>query len=138
MTVTSQCLPGLSQSEKCWKAIVFPGKHLSADCCFSAQHGCANYGRGAKKASASRLQSCLRGKIFWAKNSKREGVTFTMHENITTNGVFRGIDKDVLSVQVQNLKTPAIIYPWAMVRVPDVLIDSSFNLIANCVNLCAN
>ncbi|KAK8749332.1 hypothetical protein OTU49_015799, partial [Cherax quadricarinatus] len=72
---------------------------------------------------ASDPQDCradLRERFLWAVTSLiGKDVTITMHENITTNGVFRGIDKDVLSVQVQNLKTPAIIYPWAMVRVPD-------------------
>ncbi|XP_042224748.1 gem-associated protein 7-like [Homarus americanus] len=77
---------------------------------------------GASKGG-SNPQDCradLRERFLWAVSSLiGRDTTITMHENIDVSGVFRGIDKDVLSCQIQNLVTPAIVYPWAMIRVPD-------------------
>lgn len=64
----------------------------------------------------------LRERFLWAVTSLvGKEATIQMQEDITVSGVFRGSDKDVLSLQLQHLKTPAITYPWAMVRVPDCI-----------------
>lgn len=44
-----------------------------------------------------------------------------MHEGINVEGVCRGVDKDIMLMHMQNMKTPFTTYPYATVRLPDVL-----------------
>lgn len=62
----------------------------------------------------------LRERFLWAVTALvGKEIDVQMHENISVSGVFRGVDKDVLSLHVQNLKTPTITYPHSMIRMPD-------------------
>ncbi|KAK3878477.1 hypothetical protein Pcinc_016895 [Petrolisthes cinctipes] len=62
----------------------------------------------------------LRERFLWAVTSLvGQQATVSMQENITVKGVFRGVDKDILNVHMQDLHTPAAVQPWAMLRLPE-------------------
>lgn len=68
------------------------------------------------------IRAILRERFLWscsALNGK-EG-SFVMHEGINVEGVCRGVDKDIMLMHMQNMKTPFTTYPYATVRLPDVL-----------------
>ncbi|KAK7072281.1 Gem-associated protein 7 (Gemin7) [Halocaridina rubra] len=76
-----------------------------------------------EKEDERTFQECraeLRERFLWAVTSLvGKDMELRMLEDIKVSGVFRGIDKDVLSVHMQNLKTPAVTHPYATIRLPD-------------------
>lgn len=79
-------------------------------------------GKQDEKPTQQECRAELRERFLWAITSLvGKEATIKMHEKTHATGVFRGIDKDILSMHVQDLKTPAIVYPRAMIRVPDCL-----------------
>lgn len=70
--------------------------------------------------NAQKCRAELRERFLWAMTSLvGKETTANMHENICVSGIYSGMDKDILSVQIQNLKTPSITYPWGQLRLPD-------------------
>lgn len=75
-----------------------------------------------EKATRQECRAELRERFLWAITSLvGKEATINMHEKTRASGIFRGIDKDILSMQIQDLKTPCIVYPRAMIRVPDCM-----------------
>ena len=73
-------------------------------------------------------RSELRERFLWAASLlKGKSTVVTMPENIKVNGTFQGVDKDSLSVHIQNLSTPSATYPWSMLRMTDCF-SFSFNI----------
>ena len=70
--------------------------------------------------SEIQCRSELRERFLWAATFLvGKSASVTMAERTTVNGVFRGIDKDSLSVHMQDLKTPSDVHPWSMLRLTD-------------------
>lgn len=81
--------------------------------------------QGTQNEENPTQQECradLRERFLWAVTSLvGKEATINMHEKTHASGIFRGIDKDILSMHIQDLKTPCIVYPRAMIRVPDCM-----------------
>lgn len=76
--------------------------------------------QNSKALNPCECRAELRERFLWAMTSLvGQQATVSMQDNITVKGVFRGMDKDILRIHMQDLHTPAAVQPWAMLRLPD-------------------
>lgn len=76
--------------------------------------------QNSKALNPCECRAELRERFLWAMTSLvGQQATVSMQDDITVKGVFRGMDKDILRIHMQDLHTPATVQPWAMLRLPD-------------------
>lgn len=74
----------------------------------------------SKELNPNACRAELRERFLWAMTSLvGQQATVSMQDDITVKGVFRGMDKDILRIHMQDLHTPAAVQPWATIRLPD-------------------
>ncbi|XP_076042824.1 gem-associated protein 7-like [Oratosquilla oratoria] len=74
------------------------------------------------EAAQQKCRAKLRERFLWAVNQLNgQKATITMMEGLQVSGRFRGTDKDVLRMHIQDLQTQVGQYKWATIRIPDCL-----------------
>ncbi|XP_076056673.1 gem-associated protein 7-like isoform X2 [Oratosquilla oratoria] len=74
------------------------------------------------EAAQQKCRAKLRERFLWAVTRLNgQQATISMTDGLQVSGMFRGIDRDVLHMHIQDLQTPVGQYKWATLRIPDCL-----------------